>query len=134
MNVATRILVVMSLLASGYLAWALHVIDRTLILRQAYAWGHPCRWIIPLNDHYDAKYPAPRGSVKMHGELPRIRAQIMLAISGTLAVAALAATPSAIRLLRRCMHHRRGFEPRLPGEFKPTASDQRTPRHPAAPS
>ena len=36
---------------------------------------YPDRWLLTLNDYYDAKYPATSG-IKLHGELARVRRDV----------------------------------------------------------
>lgn len=41
---------------------------------------YPDLWVVQLNDWFEKRYPAPPGVIKLHGELPRVRAAIWLGL------------------------------------------------------
>jgi hypothetical protein len=57
-----------------------------------------------LNNWYDQRYPAPRGTVKLQGELERVRGTVLtaMAIAGSVCAGAL------IPIIRRWLPRQRG--------------------------
>jgi hypothetical protein len=95
-----------------YFGWSYHRVSTKVMITDR-SWPrqfpYPDRWLLALNNWYDARYPAPRGTIKLHGELGRVR----LTTAGTCAVATLVfglgAMPIAVPHLRR-LRRGRGFE------------------------
>src|SRR5262245_59534603 len=81
------ILFALGVAGSLYAAWALHRAGEP-VLRREMNWPQPAPypdgWIAALNGWYDARYPASPGSLKLHGERPRVRLTIKFAIVGCL--------------------------------------------------
>lgn len=78
------ILVAFGVVGSCYCAWALHRISDEVLFNDVdwpRSWPYPDRGLAALHAWYDAAYPAPRDSLKLHGELPRVQ----LTVQGTLA-------------------------------------------------
>jgi hypothetical protein len=70
-------------IGSPYFAWALHRVSDTVLVRDMAwprSWPYPDRWLAVLNAWYDARHPAPPDSLKIHGELPQVRASVTLVL------------------------------------------------------
>jgi hypothetical protein len=95
-----------------YFGWAQHRISPKVLMYDE-SWPrrfpHPDGWLLALNNWYDAQYPRQRGTLKMHGELERVR----LTVRGAATVAAFVfvsgAVPIALLHIRR-LRHGRGFD------------------------
>jgi len=98
------ILVSVGTIGVPYFAWALHrVSDAVLVGEMSWPlpWPYPDRWLAALNDWYDARSPSPPDTIKLHGEFPRVRVTIGLALVGCLFWAAAGATLVLIGHARR---------------------------------
>jgi hypothetical protein len=69
------------LVTTLYCTWCLHRLAPTTLIRDKSfprPWPYPDWLLIELNDYFDKLYPAPFGSIKMHGEIARVLASITL--------------------------------------------------------
>src|ERR1035437_6577635 len=69
---------IIGLLVSSYLCWASHRVSETVLFNEdgktwPRPWPYPDQWLWHWNQRLDAVHPAPPGSLKLEGELPRIR-------------------------------------------------------------
>lgn len=95
-----------------YFGWSYHRVSGHVLVTDR-GWPrpfpYPDGWLFALNNWYDARYPAPPGTIKLRGELKRVR----LTTLGACAVAGVAfasgAAPIALRQLRR-LWRGRGFD------------------------
>lgn len=86
-----------------YAAWALHRASDAVLVRDA-SWPRPVPdpdgWIAALNDWYDARYPAPPDTLKIHGELPRVRLTLGIVLAAGLSFLAAGVKMRAASRLR----------------------------------
>lgn len=118
-NVITILVLLVSLSAGAYLAWAWHRISPGTLVDDATAWPrawpYPDLYLLALNDWYDARYPAAPGIMKMHGELMRVRMTVAGAFATAASVSVIASLVFAWPWIRR-VKRGRGFEPSVPSE------------------
>lgn len=79
-NCALLIFIFIGLLGTLYFAWAWHrVSDRVLVTDPSWPrpWPYPDRWLSAVEQWLDARNPAPRNHIKLHGEFAHLRAMIL---------------------------------------------------------
>ena len=106
------VLLIVGLAAGTYATWSWHRIsDEVLVEDRGWprALPYPDYWLLALNDWFDARYPAPRGAVKLDGEVARVRATVLAALSISAGVAVCGGLPLTVPWLRR-LCRTRGFE------------------------
>ncbi len=97
------ILVAVGAVGSLYAAWSLHRAgDEVLMQDMSWprAFPYPDGWIADLNRWYDARYPAPPGSLKLHGEFLRVRLTIGVALAIGVLLLGIGVKMGAARRLR----------------------------------
>jgi len=60
------------LLAGAYFGWALHRIS-SMDDPWPGPWPYPDKGLLKLNDWFDVRFPAPRGCIKLEGEILKVR-------------------------------------------------------------
>jgi hypothetical protein len=95
----------------AYVAWSWHRASNDVLSADAAwprPWPYPDAWLSSLNDWFDARHPAPRGTMKLHGELRRVRLTLLALFVVAGLTCGLGAADVA-RYWRSCPHGRRGF-------------------------
>ena len=89
-----------------YFAWTAHRFSGLWPTDWPQPFPYPDRWLLALNDYYDAKYPVTGPSIKLHGEWPRVMRDVTLTTwaGGITCIAGLAMLFSP--LFRRMMKER----------------------------
>jgi hypothetical protein len=99
------IVTVVCALGAAYLAWAQCRVSESVISDDM-GWPRPApypdRWLVALNDWYDVRYPVKPGYLKIHGELPRVRLTVGVAL-----VTCLLGTSCAMLWWARHLHQKR---------------------------
>ena len=77
-RIGLRVLLALTLLGIMGLLYSYWTLARTedvdfLMGRSRHGWPWPDQGISDLNRWFDARYPAPRGSIKLHSEIPRVQ-------------------------------------------------------------
>ena len=79
-----------------YFAWCWQRISSKVLMHDAH-WPRPAPYpdnsLMELNDWFDRRYPAPPGTLKIHGELMRVRLTIIGCIAFSLALFAVGVYP-----------------------------------------
>ena len=99
--------------ALAYFTWAAHRIGGDALRERGWprAFPYPDRWLLALNNYYDAKHPAAGGSIKMHGELGRVMRDVTWASWAGAAVCLAGLVALLLPVMLRCLRRgRRGFE------------------------
>lgn len=71
-------------MGAAYCVWALHRVSPSTLTADSdwpQPWPYPDRGLTALHDWYDARHPAPPGSIKIHGELLRVRLIVWAALA-----------------------------------------------------
>jgi hypothetical protein len=101
-----------------YFSWAGHRIGYDALTEPGWPQPspYPDRWLLALNDYYDAKFPVTGPYIKLHGELPRVMRDVTWA-SRAGAVVCIAGVVMLLLpiALRRIRSRNRGFEAVGPG-------------------
>jgi len=98
------------LLASGF-RWALHRISPAVLMHDEQwprLFPYPDTWIRELNDWYDKRYPAPPGTIKLHGELPRVRLTFLICLYSSMTLCVAPAVVLAVRSIRCYLRRKQG--------------------------
>jgi hypothetical protein len=78
-------LLVVGMVGTLYFAWAFHRASDAVLVSDL-SWPRPAPypdgWILALNHWFDLRHPAPPDSLKLHGEFPRVRLAIGIALAG----------------------------------------------------
>jgi hypothetical protein len=72
------------MLMATYLGFAFARISNTALAEDNQwprPWPYPDQWLLRWNDQLDAEYPAPPGTLKIHGEIPRMRFRLLVGFS-----------------------------------------------------
>ena len=82
--------------STSYFCWAWHRVSGSVLVHDDH-WPrgnpYPDRWLAELNDWYDRRYPAPPRTIKIHGELDRVRLTVFACIVLSAIVFAIGAIP-----------------------------------------
>ena len=94
------VIFVIGFLAASYLGWASHRVSESVLFREdgktwPRPWPYPDQWLFRWEQQLDAAHPAAPGTIKMEGELPRIR----LYLHGWICLSAVVAASGFIWLL-----------------------------------
>lgn len=120
LRLLAAILAAASLGAALYLAWALHRVSPEVLMTDRdwpRIFPYPDTWLMALENHFDAQHPAPPGTIKLSGELARVRFTLWTLAVGAALLFAVASLVCAMPVIRRHRHRRRrGFDPFLPHE------------------
>jgi hypothetical protein len=112
MRYSGTILLAISLFACTFGAWARYRISDNVIMYD-HAFPRPAPYPDPLllflNNWFDARHPAPPGTIKLHGEIARIRATLDILILLTLTIMVAILTLRLWPLFQRRWRSR-GFE------------------------
>lgn len=107
------LLLIVGTLCSAYLGWASYRM-KDEVLMQDRSWPRPSpypdNWLLSLNNWFDARHPGPPGTIKLHGEIARVRMAISYAFIVASSVALCGGLPLAWPWFRRARVKRRGFE------------------------
>ena len=99
------IVFIVSAIIASYAGWSLHRISAAVMVREGNswprAWPYPDGWLLALNDWYDARYPAARGTVKLHGEIDRVQLTLLVVLAASATVGLCGALPVAWPWIRR---------------------------------
>lgn len=93
-------------LAASYFSWALHRVSASVLISEGHSWPRPFpfpdAWLFHWEQQLEADHPPSPGTMRLQGELPRIR----LYLSGWIGLSLLIAIGSFIWLtiLRKRSH------------------------------
>lgn len=98
--------------------WAFQRLTADAMVSDARAWPrpfpYPDRWLWRLNDYYDARYPAPRGAIKLHGEIARVQLTVLVGAAFFILIALIGSISLAKQWREK--RWRRGFPVVMPEE------------------
>jgi hypothetical protein len=107
------VLFLVGAMIASYAGWSLHRMSAEVMVDEGNnwprTWPYPDGWLVALNDWYDARYPAPRGTVKLHGGIARVQLTLVVVLAGSVVVGLCGALPVAWPWIRR-LKRGRGFE------------------------
>jgi len=89
------------LVGTLYCAWCLHRFSTSTFIHDKLfprAWPYPDWLLMELNDYFDKLYPASPDSIKIHGEIARVRATVTLAALVLIAFGVTLAMPEIWRV------------------------------------
>ena len=122
------ILTVIGLAGSLYFLWSFERVSNGTLIAESGSWPlafpYPDRWLSALNVYFDRRYPVPPGTLKLHGELARVRLTVLagFVVFATLSIAG--GLSLARRWQRRRQMQQHGF-PVLPSD--PSATKRTRP-------
>src|SRR5262245_50468358 len=89
------------LISATYLLWCLQRFSPPVFVRdKAFprSWPYPDWLLLALNDYFVKMYPAPPGTIKLHGEIARVQALVIVATTAVTAIGLALAAPEFWRL------------------------------------
>jgi hypothetical protein len=94
-----------------YFAWTAHRFSDLWPTDWPQPFPYADRWLLALNDYYDAKYPVTGPYIKIHGEWPRVMRDVSYAMWAGGIICALGLALLLSPMVRRVVQSRkRGFE------------------------
>src|SRR5688572_16035671 len=104
--------VIIGAAACVHLAWAAHRIGFDALTEREWPRpaANPDRWLLALNDYYDAKHPVTGPYLKLHGESPRVRRDVTRASRAGAAVCAAGLATLLWPTVRRHSGRGHGFD------------------------
>jgi hypothetical protein len=108
MKKLSLILMILGILGLLYFGWAQYRMGPSGMLDKKWPrpFPYPDTWLNALNNWYDARYPAPPGHIKLHGEIFRVRATLYIILLVCAAMVTTSIAPSTLRLIKNRKQNR----------------------------